>query len=267
MSAEEKKLKTSLVRTRQVIANKFRKLNRNRVLQSKELEVKYAPITDSISRLIETKRQLHAQKNSVYDEYDDEEEENGMEVENDDLMSFDDDSKKNRTVKKEENMSPINSSETRSNGKKRNIDLEYDAKKSQGDNQYDVVRIYAPKFDDRSGVHEPMNNSQRRKRRKEIISPEFDYDLNSDFIGLASKRRKFERPVKQRRKQKPAPECKPTENFDFDDNKIVIQSKRKLSKKPPVSLNTISISARNELSSKRKAKRSSKHDVCRSIGP
>lgn len=84
MSAKENELKKSLVHTRQVIANKFRKLNRNRVLQEKELEAKYAPITDSINRLIETKNELRAQKNNSIDG---DELENGMELDNHDVKN------------------------------------------------------------------------------------------------------------------------------------------------------------------------------------
>lgn len=57
-SPKERELKASLVHTRQMIANKFRKLNRKRLLHAKELEEKYDPITASINKLIDEEKKL-----------------------------------------------------------------------------------------------------------------------------------------------------------------------------------------------------------------
>lgn len=49
----EKKLKSKLVNTRQIIKNKFRKVRRNRVKREHDLNEKYKPITKAISKLDE----------------------------------------------------------------------------------------------------------------------------------------------------------------------------------------------------------------------
>lgn len=276
MLAKEKGVKASLARTRQVIANKFRKLNRNRILQERELETKYAPITDSINRLIETKTQLHAQKNNSYfnDETEGDELENGMEVDDkhDDLMHFDDDgdvkddeidvkagiaqndamnSGKERAKPTDLNKKYANIKKNKSKQLDTELKLLADKKNKQRTeqraNQYDVVRIYGPeheadydkKISTRKFSKKPPSSSEKilestrkslsskRKSKRtdeldavrfrgdkrknfetEIISPE-DYDSDGHFLGLATKRRKVERPVKKLIKRKPVPKRKP----------------------------------------------------------
>lgn len=67
MSEKEKRGKISIVQTRKVIANKFKKLNRDRVIREKDLHAKYAPITDSINRLIETKENVSKENHRLYE--------------------------------------------------------------------------------------------------------------------------------------------------------------------------------------------------------
>lgn len=59
-----------------------------------------------------------------------------------------------------------------------------------------------------------------RKRATEIISLE-DYDKNGNFVGLAAKRRKIERPVKQHVRRKPAPKQKPAFSYTTNDFPII----------------------------------------------
>lgn len=56
MNDKDKHTKLSLVRTRAVIANKYRKLCRDNTIRDKELQIQYAPITKSIGKLIDTKK-------------------------------------------------------------------------------------------------------------------------------------------------------------------------------------------------------------------
>lgn len=167
MSAKEKRLKTSLVHTRQVIANKFRKLNRNRILHEKELEAKYAPITDSIEKLIETKNGLYAQKNILQANKTNENElengvnedeielEDGMDVENDDLIRFDeDDDIKDEAVdlnnSKKETSEPtkLDKKYLKKNKSQKHLEsqrkLLSDKRKGQRKEQNDFLRTYMP---------------------------------------------------------------------------------------------------------------------------
>lgn len=70
MFDDEKRNKASIVRTRQVIANKFKKLNRNRVIREKQLQLKYAPITDSVNKLIETKKNVSTENHRLFETND-----------------------------------------------------------------------------------------------------------------------------------------------------------------------------------------------------
>lgn len=56
MNDKDMHTKLSLVRTRAVIANKYRKLTRDNTIRDKELQIQYAPITKSIGKLIDTKK-------------------------------------------------------------------------------------------------------------------------------------------------------------------------------------------------------------------
>lgn len=62
MSGKREHFKPTLVRTRKIIANKFRKLHNQRLNRERELERKYTPITNSIQNLFETKRKLSLEK-------------------------------------------------------------------------------------------------------------------------------------------------------------------------------------------------------------
>jgi len=56
MNDKDKHTKLSLVRTRAVIANKYRKLCRDSTIRDKELQIQYAPITKTIGKLVDTKK-------------------------------------------------------------------------------------------------------------------------------------------------------------------------------------------------------------------
>lgn len=64
MAEKQKKLKKTLVQTRKIIANKFRKLHSQRIERERKLEEKFAPISDSLNKLIDVK---HVLKNN-YDQ-------------------------------------------------------------------------------------------------------------------------------------------------------------------------------------------------------
>lgn len=55
---KSKSLKSSIVNTRKVIAAKFRKLNRDRADQARKVKEQFAPLTDSLNRIIDLKEQL-----------------------------------------------------------------------------------------------------------------------------------------------------------------------------------------------------------------
>lgn len=270
MSSKEKQVKASLVRTRQVIADKFRKLNRNRILQQKELNVKYAPITDSINKLVETKRQIHAQKNNPFLD-DDENNSDAMEID-DDLISFDD-TKRRKIPAKNMNTNPFISNAQ--NVRKDNIKIEPD------ESQYDVVRIYSPEDHNGPNTSHRKSIKTQSSRRDELLSTarnaisinrkskrigEYDgnrYELNepeyvpcqrkrrqieyttpenNDFDGIfvepKNKRSRVALSAKQCVRRKATPKCslasKFAPDFGFENNdKIIINTKRKLNKKPP----------------------------------
>lgn len=67
MSEKEKREKSLIVQTRKVIANKFKKLNRGRVIRAKQLHEKYSPITESINRLIETKEKVSRENDRLFE--------------------------------------------------------------------------------------------------------------------------------------------------------------------------------------------------------
>lgn len=81
MPKKDQHLKSSIVRTREIIANKLRKLHENQYTQEKKLRKKYAPITDSINKLINTKKNISEEKvhpihdkneSDIFDYFDDE---------------------------------------------------------------------------------------------------------------------------------------------------------------------------------------------------
>lgn len=57
------KVKSSLAQARKIIAEKFNKLHMNNVLTERKLREKYAPLTDSLQRLIESKEEKNRQQN------------------------------------------------------------------------------------------------------------------------------------------------------------------------------------------------------------
>lgn len=73
ISEQEKRLKNSLVKVRKTIASKFKKLHCDRIERERELAKKYAPITDTIKKLIDTKRNIQNERNRIDDNEDDNE--------------------------------------------------------------------------------------------------------------------------------------------------------------------------------------------------
>lgn len=210
MSAKERKLKASLVRTRQVISNKFRKLNRERILQKKELEAKYAPITESMNKLIDSKQQLFDKKKSQNPNLrvKKEEVENRMEVddddddlmtededEDDDLMTFDganndddDDDDSGGQANKEIKPSSKLKGEYFSNVErehpkpKKERDSFGDHKNSQSGNQYDVVRFYSPGSDDTDDEKTTIQAHRKNLRMEKIMNDARNsFSSNSKF--------------------------------------------------------------------------------------
>lgn len=271
MPPKEKNLMASLVRTRQVIAKKYRKLNRNRFLQEKESEAKYAPITNSIKKLIETKSRPQEQKNHSHSNFDDDSD-NFMDVENDDdLMQFDEQTEERSQPSKsnESKSQKLLESERKLNVEKRKIQRtkQHDMTrtfvptndggsskkfiKSEIDpskNQYDVVRIYAS---DNNRTDDQKLCCSKRKFSKKPQSCS-DKILNSARNRLASIRKN------QRTNEH--------DSFRFNGSESVekpIQSKRKFSKNWDSNANKILLSARKSLSTSRKKKRTNEHDSFR----
>lgn len=79
-----KSAKSSIVRTREIIANKFRKLHRDQQTKDRRLREKYAPLTDSINKLIDAKENLSAENEQLNHDM------NEFKPNEKDLMIFDD---------------------------------------------------------------------------------------------------------------------------------------------------------------------------------
>lgn len=248
MSAKEKNVKASLVRTRQVIANKFRKLNRNLILQEKKLAVKYAPITDSIDKLIKNKNiQSSEEKKRNYKSDDDSKSDNEMDVESDhgdDLMGFDDNFGR-KTIKieskRELNQPPIDlDAETL---------LESEKLDSGSSNLYNKIRIFTP--GSKSNPWPSLNLNEKRvstrkattcKRKNDRISEQDSLRFNADELDV-------------------------DESNDANQSTTKNHSKRKFSKNPASSLHNKleknRINVRNTAISGRKNKRSIQQDASR----
>lgn len=67
MSEKEKREKSLLVQTRKVIANKFKKLNRGRLIRERQLNERYFPITESINRLIDKKEEVTKEIDRIHE--------------------------------------------------------------------------------------------------------------------------------------------------------------------------------------------------------
>lgn len=244
MSAKDKRLKTSLVHTRQVISNKFRKLNRNRILHEKELESKYAPITDSIEKLIETKNGLYTQKNISHANKTDENEikngededeielENGMDIDNDDLMSFDEDDDEavdlNDGEKEKSQPTKLDKKYLKKNKSQKHLEsqrkLLSEKRKGQRKEQNDFLRAYIPE--------ESYENIDESIGKRKVHGTN-QYDVVRIY----------------------APETD-----DNNNRKILFHPNRKLDKKPQASLEKIIKSTRNDNAAKRKMSRKNKYD-------
>lgn len=72
------------MRTREIIANKFRKLHRDQQTKDRKLREKYAPLTDSINKLIDAKENLSAENEQLNHDM------NEFKPNEKDLMIFDD---------------------------------------------------------------------------------------------------------------------------------------------------------------------------------
>lgn len=58
MSTKTKRVKSAIVKTRKTISNKFKKLHSDQIEQERRLKERYAPITDSINKLIKVKKDV-----------------------------------------------------------------------------------------------------------------------------------------------------------------------------------------------------------------
>lgn len=158
MSNKEKQLKTQLVRTRTIIANKFRKLRRNQVLRDNELHERYAPITNSIKQLIDTKESISKENNLSDQENEFDEKYNLMKFEYDDQ---DDDKKIEVNVKEEEKLIDSN---PQSKSSKRDVDTDTVKKINNGKERFyashNIVGEHA--------FHSP--NRVRDKNRAKVVS-------------------------------------------------------------------------------------------------
>lgn len=63
---QSRQIKAQLVRTRDIIAKKFRKLHNDRTTRERQLAVKYAPITGSIDKLIDRKEKVLKENKRLY---------------------------------------------------------------------------------------------------------------------------------------------------------------------------------------------------------
>lgn len=83
MNSKKNKTKSSLVRTRKIIAEKFRKLHMNKIKTERNLREKYAPLTDSLQQIVskeEEEEEMNRWQNAPnQDEFGEEE----MDFEND----------------------------------------------------------------------------------------------------------------------------------------------------------------------------------------
>lgn len=90
VNQKEKRLKSSLVNVRKTIANKFKKLHRDRIARERELTEKYAPITDSIKKIIETKKNIQNETSRIVENDDEQEEEQEQQQQEEDHYEDDD---------------------------------------------------------------------------------------------------------------------------------------------------------------------------------
>lgn len=101
MEEKTKKVKTNLVRTRNLIKKKFQKLYSERVKNERNLKEKYAPITNSIKELVKVKQKVKPEKatnviniNNIKNEEDDYDDDDSDDDDGDD----DDDEKEKQDV-------------------------------------------------------------------------------------------------------------------------------------------------------------------------
>lgn len=261
MSAKERALKRSLVRARQVISDKFRRLNRNRVMQEKELETKYAPITNSINKLIDTQTKMFSQKNDIdWNKISYIDDKKQTIADNAEQMDLDEAHDNNESAVKSEPTIKFIKNDVKSAFSKVKNDFKAVFSKSKKENEEqqeenileptreknipsDLVRIYAPKYDKTVSKTEKiltnareLTSSNRKNKRIE------NYDTNRlneyDSVVIYP------------------------EN-EFTDQKIPFISKRTFKKEPPLTSEKILINKRNSLSTKRKCDRFEKHDTHR----
>ncbi|DAC81323.1 acintoc3 [Mayetiola barley midge adintovirus] len=87
MSAKAKQLK-SLVKTRQIIAKKFQKLQSDKVKQTRKLGEKYAPITDSLKKLIDLQKGTNDSDDSDDSDGDDPMNNGGVDLNNNEQNGY-----------------------------------------------------------------------------------------------------------------------------------------------------------------------------------
>lgn len=196
MSDKEKQIKTSLLRTRNIIANKYRKLCRDNALREKDLEKRYAPITNSIGKLIETKENV-SKKNKYLDDSD----------KSENLISFDNVDSKDEDEETLWEFDPVFDQNPSPNSN--NVELDHPNHTSNAKPTARVMPKTRP-FRDRELIqeHELMN----RRSKRSVLNDANRSNLNQlpakyegakqriiDSIGVASKvRSKIPIPEKTR---------------------------------------------------------------------
>lgn len=226
----KKRMKSSLIHVRNIIANKFRKLNRKNVMREEQLEKRYAPITNSIDKLIQTKekvskgnKHLKTLKNETMEINHDDDDENGFVNEVEEEMpselewdhTFDNGVGEDDGYNSELVPPPPPPSDTQTNTfdrhksgkvtKKRKPRLQVYHKKNNRRYDVDVSRKNELKMHNVSAIGIPEQQREeiqdptpppppRGSRKKRVVISSEDSDSN--FAGYAPKRRKIE--VKRR---------------------------------------------------------------------
>lgn len=263
MNDKEKRIKSSLLQTRKIIVNKFHKLRRDRAIIEKHLQERYAPITDSIDKLIKTKENISS-KNSRINEP------NKLKKENDDLMDFEDsvggsdygkefdpfyEEKKNELPpKSHENIDSANESKIKKEEKAldhrafKSKDFDISPKEQLKSSKRDCIRSCA--FERRKKLRSNFNDTFRSNLKEYYGSFDGDKQRIKDAACAASKTRArvpicnrdierdrtnyFKNRAAQRLRFYDARRINPKITYNGNNNKIInsidVASKKRISK-------------------------------------
>lgn len=223
-SEQAKRTKSSLVRTRNVIVDKFRKLYDERLDEESRLRQKYAPITDSLHKLINMKERTISMGNGLADVYDGDDPSENMEMETYQDNQLDSDVALNAI----EGSFRAQDSENRDDLKKmtrklKNVDELRQSERKKAANERKLKRSIVN--DSLRENSERGESNEVTKRKYMSISPE-DYDLDGTFIGLSPKRRKLSKISKRKY-------MSISEDYDLDGTFIGHSPKRRKVKITP----------------------------------